>query len=315
MYGVEVLSAAVPDLWGYWVERRARAMGTDCVVLIGDGDSGLESWAIDELGRCEQCWSRFRPDSDLSVLNAAEGRPVAVSALLLLALTRANELWLETAGAFDPTVIDALERIGYDRSFTDVDPEAIAWDGTAAPSPGLHDAHIDAQDDVVQLPAGVRLDLGGVGKGLAADLVAQGLVDRGAASACVSLGGDVRVAGTPPEGGWRIPVEHPVTGLPAFTWPLTDGAIVQSNTRYRRWQVSGRPVHHLIDPATGQPATRGVEGVVVAGAEAWRAEGYAKAALVRGAVLGRLILERAGLVGWIFTAGMGATPSDEEVAS
>jgi len=153
------------------------------------------------------------------------------------------------------------------------------------------------------LPAGVALDLGGVGKGAAADLVAAGMLARGASGACVALGGDVRVAGAGPGGDrWRVPVEHPLDETcDLLTLPLRDAAVVTSTTRYRRWVHRGREQHHLIDPRTGLPAARGVAAVVVTAPAAARAEALAKAALVRGVAAGLGLLDRAGVAAWIVT--------------
>ncbi len=161
----------------YWTERFAHAMGSTAHVVIGDAPDGLLDWAVDELERLEQCWSRFRADSELSQLNATAGEWVDVSASMLLALTCAADLFRATAGRFDPTIIGALEQAGYDRTFAAVAPVADGEPGgEQVPSsvPGWAGIAIDEPGMRVRLPAGTRIDLGGVGKGLAADLVAAG---------------------------------------------------------------------------------------------------------------------------------------------
>jgi thiamine biosynthesis lipoprotein len=134
----------------------------------------------------------------------------------------------------------------------------------------------------VTLPPGIHLDLGGVAKGYAADLLCAQLQADGAAGVCVNIGGDLRVSGTAPAGGpWRIAVPNP-TGGQAATLELTDGAAATSSPLRRAWQVGGRPAHHLIDPHTGRPAQTGILQVTVIAAEAWRAEVAAKAAYLAG---------------------------------
>ena len=149
----------------------------------------------------------------------------------------------------------------------------------------------------IELPAGVALDLGGVGKGLAADLVATGLVERGAVGACVGMGGDIRVAGRgPDEGGWPIEIEDPCDESRVLcTRRLTANAIVTTTTRFRRWSRGGVPLHHIIDPATGTSANGGVTAVVAEGDDAFWTEGVAKAALVAGVASGLELLERLGV--------------------
>ena len=128
-----------------------------------------------------------------------------------------------------------------------------------------------------------------------------GLIRRGAVSACVSLGGDIRVAGGVPEdGGWSIPVDDPHDCSRHLGRVLTaDASIVTSTTEFRAWTRDGRTMHHLIDPRTGMPADTGVLAVVVTAPQAWLAEGFAKAALIAGRVAGRRMLDAAGIGGWI----------------
>ncbi len=143
----------------------------------------------------------------------------------------------------------------------------------------------------MRVPRGVRLDPGGIGKGLAADLVAATVLADGAAGAVVDVGGDVRVAGTSPASGWRVDVDlsaGPATdGERATPRPAPDaklalrtGGVATSSTRRRAWTRDGTVRHHLIDPATGAPAaTRFVAATVVAGT-AWWAEALTKAVLL-----------------------------------
>ncbi len=292
-------------LAGQWTERWWYALGSDAHCQISGGPDDLADQMIDELEDLENCWSRFRPTSELCGLNADPHSSVAVSSLLAAGLHRARLAWELTDGWFDPTVLDALEQSGYRESWIgDEVPRGSILE--ARPTHGMADVSIDVERNIVHRPAGLRFDLGGIGKGLAADLLATRLMDRGAASVCIGLGGDVRVAGDPPEDGWRIPVECHAPREPAedvtpwFEAELTSGAIVASSTRFRRWTtVDGAPAHHLIDPHTGQPSTSGTSTVVVAAAEAWWAEALAKAALIAPAEQGRSLLDRHQVQGWV----------------
>jgi thiamine biosynthesis lipoprotein len=293
--GIEV---PVTTTTPYWLQREAGGMGSTVRIMVGGGDPQLLDWALDTVALLERTWSRFRADSELSRLNEVAGRWCPVTPTMLLALERAAQLWQLTGGAFDPTVLTALERAGYDTTFervrdSDDEPEA-------EPAMGFGAVQIDVAGSAVLCPTGVRLDLGGVGKGLAADLVAEGLVARGATSALVSLGGDIRVAGTPPESGWDIPIEDPFCEQrTAFNVALASGAIVTSTTRFRTWQRGAHRMHHLIDPRTGSPADTGVVAVVASGAETWQVEGLAKASLIEGVERGAALLRRAHVTGWL----------------
>ena len=283
----------------YWTERRGRAMGSEVHIVAGDAPAGVLDWAVDELERLEQCWSRFRPDSELARVNATAGAWTEVSNPMLLALTCAADLVTATRGRFDPTILDALERAGYDRTFelvTDHDDEI-----DAQRAPGFAHVELDPVASRVRLPPGTRVDLGGIGKGLAADLIARGLVDRGTRNALVGLGGDLRARGEPPENGWTIPVEDPLAGAGvAFEQRLRSGAIVTSTTRVRTWRRNGRRYHHLIDPTTGDSARRGVAAVVARATDAWWAEGIAKAIVVAGPEAGAELARANHVHAWLF---------------
>ena len=126
------------------------------------------------------------------------------------------------------------------------------------------------------------------------------LIQRGAQSVAVSLGGDVRVAGEGPHGGaWEIPVVRPTDEVVLGIFPLVNEALVQSTTCYRTWRGSDRELHHLIDPTTGWPAETGLAAVVVTGPKAARSEAFAKAALIAGPTDGAALLDGAGLDGWL----------------
>ncbi|HET9730009.1 MAG TPA: FAD:protein FMN transferase, partial [Acidimicrobiia bacterium] len=286
---------------GYWTERGVRAMGSSAHILAGDTDDATLQWALDELERLERCWSRFRSDSELCALNACTGRWVGVSAPMLLALRCAADLYAATNGRFDPTILDALEYNGYDRSFELIDTRLSARPAASC-APGLT-IEFDEDESRVRLAAGARVDLGGVGKGLAADLVARGLVDRGARSVLVNMGGDVRARGeVPPDGVWRVPVAHPLDadGI-AFVHALDNDAVVTSTTRIRQWRTGDEQQHHLVDPATGRPARSGVAAVVASARDAWWAEGVAKAALIAGVDDGRALCAALDVRAWFFT--------------
>ncbi len=146
----------------------------------------------------------------------------------------------------------------------------------------------------VVVPVGLALDPGGIGKGLAADIVTAGLLAAGADGACVNLGGDLRVRGTAPVGtalasaaegdpaGWTISVDHPHRVEPLVLLGLGDGAVASSTTLRRRWMHDGEVRHHLIDPRTGAPSASGVTFASAVAAEGWQAEALAKAVLLSG---------------------------------
>ncbi len=136
---------------------------------------------------------------------------------------------------------------------------------------------------------GCGLDLGGIGKGRAADLVAAELV-FGAAGVLVNLGGDLRAVGRgPTRFGWVIAID-PVFDEPPTRLALGDGAVATSSQFTRRWRQANLVRHHLIDPMSGNPAHSDIAAVTVVAGEAERAEVLAKSALVAGATSGAALL-------------------------
>jgi thiamine biosynthesis lipoprotein len=252
------------------------------------------------LGDLEARWSRFIPTSELSQLNQQPGQSIVVSAETYQAISAAVEGWYLTGGRYDPTILAALLSAGYDRSFRLLPPESSDEAGPPVEAPGCAGIALMPSANAVMLPAGVTLDLGGVGKGLGADLVVAELIEWGAAGACVNLGGDVRVKGQSADGSWRIAVEDPFDETAhLFQVALADGAVVTTTRLTRQWQRAGRQLHHLIDPSTGAPAATGVASVTVVAAEAWRGEVLAKAAFLAGVDEGLELLAAAGVTGGI----------------
>lgn len=260
-------------------------MGSSARVIVLGGPPGLDLRAEERIADLEQRWSRFRPDSELSRLNAApRERATLVSADTFVLLERAVQAWERTAGRYDPTVLDALVANGYDRSFAELPRDAPHTGAAARPAPGCTGLLLDPKIHAVTIPAGTSLDPGGIGKGLAADLVAEELLAAGAEGVLVDLGGDVRVAGTGPhDGGWVVDVEHPLFGDRALLHLLLrDAGIATSSRLRRRWHRDGVPRHHLLDPATGAPTVGTLVAATVVAGEAWWAEALTKAAFVGG---------------------------------
>ena len=139
--------------------------------------------------------------------------------------------------------------------------------------PGPAAIEVDERIGLVVLPSGCRIDLGGIGKGRAADLVAEQLLAAGALGACIDLGGDVRVGGLTAGGGddWLVAVDDPFhPGDDLAMLRLAGGAVTTSSSAKRRWATGAGSAHHLIDPGTGRPAHSGLAAVtVVAGSAAW----------------------------------------------
>lgn len=278
-----------------------RVMSCPATVAVV-GERSLLERGVRRLHDLERRWSRFLPRSEISVLNAAAGRPVRVSdetVRLVEALVRA---WHVTDGAFDPTLLGALVGLGYAASRDDSTRRTSLPAGTA-PRGDVAGIRVGGPAGIVVLPPGTTLDAGGLGKGLAADLVVEELLAAGARGALVEIGGDLRVDGEPPDGdrGWTIDVTGPQR-VALTRVVLASGAVATSSTRFRRWTTDrGAERHHLVDPATLRPCrTDVVSCTVVAGTAAW-AEGFAKVGFVRAPDAARALWERHDLAAMVVT--------------
>lgn len=275
-------------------ERHLRAMGTDVdIIVVGPQDDAgdthdvlahrLADDAVARLATLEARWSRFRPDSEISRINASAGSAVEVSADTVHLVRRSIDAWRLSAGFVDVTELAAVVAAGYDRSFEQIPADSTPrHDSTVRSLAGPGDIVIDGH--AVVIPAGCGLDPGGIGKGLAADLISAELVTAGATGVCVNVGGDLRVRGETPRrrGGWTVAIDHPHRATPVCLVGLTDGGVASSTTLRRRWLVGGEVRHHLIDPRTGRPSDSDIAFCSVVADAAWKAETLAKAVLLRG---------------------------------
>lgn len=261
-------------------ELRFRAMGSDAHVMVVGGTPGSADQARRRVDDLERKWSRFRPDSEISRLNAGAGSFIAVSGDTRLLVETAMTAWRLSGGAFDPTLLGAIIRAGYDRSFDLLGPDVPG--GVSRLGAGADDILIEG--DAVLLPPCTGFDPGGIGKGLAADLVAAEAMAAGASGVCMNLGGDIRVCGSSPDGndGWTVALEHPHARSPFALVGVRDGGIATSTTLRRAWQTEGDRRHHLIDPQTGLPSDTDIALATVIAGETWVAEVLAKAVVLHG---------------------------------
>jgi thiamine biosynthesis lipoprotein len=264
-------------------ERRFAIMGSSGHVIVVGGPRGLVDHAEWRLVQLETRWSRFRSSSELSRLNAANGEPVVVSADTVVLIEAMRLAYEATNGRFDASVHDTMDSLGYCSPWDDLDPPVRL--GPARPAPGCVGFDVNPVDGVIALPAGVRLDPGGLGKGLAADLVVGELMAAGALGALVNVGGDLRVCGLGPDGGsWIVDLDSPHRGAaPVGRVELTDAGVATTTSVRRSWRLGdGTVVHHLIDPATGRSAERPWIQVSTVAATAWLAEVLAKQVFLDG---------------------------------
>lgn len=292
MDGTQVLDGNVETAQ---VLARTRAMATDVsvrVVMRGRAvaDSRAVTAAHAALGAAvavfaevEKECTRFDPTSSLMRANANPSGWVRVPPTCYLSLVEAWAAYRRTGGLFDPRVLRELLELGYDRSLPFAAGEVRIERGTPDPraprapwTPGFRpltsEVHLDEP-----------VDLGGIGKGLAVRWCRDRLW-----TACddflVEAGGDCYCAGRGPGNEpWSVGVEDPLGGDSLAVLAMSDRACTTSSIRLRRWQVGGRPVHHLIDPRTGAPGGAGLLSVTVVDDDPAKAEVASKTLFLAGA--------------------------------
>jgi thiamine biosynthesis lipoprotein len=267
--------------------------------------------AIELVHQLERRWSRFLPDSEISALNGAAGSLTVVSEVTYELIARAEQARRATRGRFNPLMLAQLELLGYDRSWPIVADDRSA----GATAPGT-DRGIELFPALraVRLPDCTRFDPGGIGKGLAADMVAAALVADGATTLQLELGGDVRLVGAPWNGReWLVRVDDSDHATPgAATVALPEGAVATSSVVRRRWRRGVEEFHHLIDPLTGRSAVTDLDAVTIVAPELWWAEVLAKVVLISGSAAARSLMADAGVSGLLVAAG---SPTRYDVVS
>lgn len=275
-------------------ELRGRAMGGDLHVIVwarssADRLAGLAARRVELL---EQCWSRFRSDSELNLLHARAGHgPVPVSADLHRLVRALVDAWSWSEGDVDATVLGGMVAMGYDRDFASITAAPLPPSRERIPAQGMRAVRV--HDGAVSLPRGVGLDPGAIGKGLAGDIVTAEIAGAGAAAVLMSLGGDVVTHGVPQDTGeWRISLRDDRTSrreeIDVITLACDQRAVATSSSLRRRWADR----HHILDPRTGSPIDSDVAQASIVADCGWRAEAGATVALVRGSASAAWLAER-----------------------
>jgi thiamine biosynthesis lipoprotein len=180
----------------------------------------------------------------------------------------------------------AVIALGYDRDYS-----LIGAQGEPAPRvratavPGWRAVQVNPAAGTVRVARGVTLDLGATAKALAADRAAVRAADVTGCGVLVSLGGDIAMCGEAPSGGWRIRVtddHRSDISAPGQSITLSGGGLATSSTTVRRWRVADGVAHHLVNPATGQPAAGPWRTVSVCAATCLDANIASTAAIIRG---------------------------------
>jgi thiamine biosynthesis lipoprotein len=285
-------------------ERSSLAMGTFVAMrAAGPRAPAALDEAMAEIHRLDRLFDYGGAESDVGRLNlAAGGGPIAVQQETIVVLERALDYARASGGAFDPTVGPLVDVWGF-RPDTE---RRVPDNASIASALALVDyrlVRIDKASGTAELTrAGMRVDLGGIAKGYAADRAADVLVRAGITSAILDIGGNVYVLGLR-DGAhrWRVGLQHPRQTDAMFgVLSLTGHSVATSGDYQRFFEADGERYHHVLDPRTGQPA-RGLIAASIVAETGLDADAASTAVFVLGLEPGLQLLESMGLEAVLFT--------------
>lgn len=276
--------------------KRFKAMGTEIVITasLNEEQGGFLDVAEKNIAEFEKRFSRFLEDSELSQFNRAPAGEIPVSHEMSDILTEAKKLHSETGGVFDPTIINSLTKVGYNKSFDKIIGNTGQPDASVTPDlkkiaeeflkrPKMDELNV--LDNKVKKTDGLMIDLGGIGKGYITDKLSTELfVD--VPSFWISAGGDLTVKGNDENGNsWKVGVQDPNSPEKEIFYLRTNGeqlGIATSGIHKRKGDTGGYKWHHIIDPRSGLPVENDILAVTVVSSGATKADVYAKTVLVLG---------------------------------
>ena len=270
------------------IQHIYRTHGLGCRAEIWVTDVNSLVGAIDilhhEIEVIDRAASRFRPDSEIAVVQRAMGHPVNISSRLVEAVSVALRVAEATDGAVDPTVGNAMTRLGYDRDFAQIAGGVSGILPEKSPVVGWRSIELDRVNRTLTVPPGTLIDLGATAKALTADRIAKRVSVTLGCGVLVSLGGDISIGGPAPSGGFRVGLADVTGGAEVYeTVAIESGGLATSGVTSRQWRLGNHFVNHIIDPSTGLSPPPAWRTVTVTAASCVDANAASTGAMVRGA--------------------------------
>jgi thiamine biosynthesis lipoprotein len=279
-----IAASVAPRAHAEWLERTEAIMGTRIYVQLWSEDPAAGNDAIEavmaEMRRIDNLMSHYKPESQLSQINARANRePVQVDPELFDLIKLSTHYSQITEGAFDITYAS----VGYLYDYPLHIHPTEAQIRSALPAVNWRNMQLDeAQHSVRFEHPGMRIDLGGIGKGYAVDRGVAILKARGIEHAVVTAGGDTRIIGDRMGRPWLVAIRHPDDPKKVITRiPLSNSALSTSGDYERYFDENGVRYHHIIDPRTGHSASK-VRSATILAPTATQTDGMSKTAFVLG---------------------------------
>ena len=277
-----------------WREKTDAIMGTRIYVEVWAEDAASGDAAIDavmaDMTRIDVLMSHYKPESQLSQINARAARePVQVDPELFDLIRQSLYFSRITEGAFDITYASVGHLYNYPRRIKPTEAQIRS----ALPAVDYRNLLLDPVRHTVRFEhPGMRIDLGGIGKGYAVDHGIDILKARGIQHAVVTAGGDTRIIGDHMGRPWVVGIRNPDDKNKVVTRiPLVDAAMSTSGDYERYFDENGVRYHHIIDPHTGHSASK-VRSATILGPTATETDGMSKTAFVLGAEKALEIINR-----------------------
>ena len=274
------------------------AMGVTCVATITSKDPiQLAEQCLDVVETLEALWSRFIPTSDISRLNSANGQPTLVDERTVTLIHHMIAAHQATEGAFNPTRLPFQIAAGDSNSLingrtTNLQMDSIVFSDLL----GIQIFH----DGKVSLPRGMTLDAGGIGKGLAADLILHIAFEMGATAACINLGGDMAI-NTGDSIGWDVEILSPVDPDNILDTVRISVGGVATSSLFARQRTSAGITSHLFTNSAAHDTQHTIGATVIANSAAW-SEAWTKYAILSNPAVAIETLTNTGLAGMLVSA-------------
>ena len=274
-------------------EIKGSTMGTYFIVETNCENAPQENQLVAELDRLISLFSTYSENSQINQINADESEEwISVHEDFVYVAEKANEIYVLSAGAFDPSVSSLVELWGFGTRSRSTPPTEVEIE-SALKQTGYELVEIQQNPPAIRKPAQVDLDFSAIAKGFAVDRVALLIEQSACSNYMVDIGGEVRVLGTSAsQRAWRIGIANPVEHERAIGYlELSSGAVASSGTTLNFYEANGKMFSHLVNPTTGRPVTHAFIGVSVYASTALEADALATALLVMGPIQAEALID------------------------
>ncbi len=274
-------------------QRSVTVMGSSLEVKVYGSDAAELDRALDaavaEIQRVEDLMTDWRA-SPLTTLNEAAGHgPVTVPIELAQIIDRGLAIGEQSSGAFDITFagVGKLWKFKGENQIVPTNAALVQ----ALKNVGYQRVRVDLNANTVDLPADMRIGLGGIAKGYGVDRAMKILMQFGIKHGIVNAGGDMKILGKQRDAPWEVAIKHPRDSQRAIAiLRVSNTCVVTSGDYERFFERDGKRYHHILDPRTGRPATGCISATVIA-PNAEHADSLATALCVLGPELGLQLIE------------------------